>query len=62
MLGIEVETMMLLARAQAACLSSDPEIAKAGESVLSALVVVLKHPKAELPPELAPHIKILMRR
>ena len=66
MAGIMVDTALLLEKAQRAVVdgfkNQDTALIAAGESVLSALVVVLKHRKAELPAELAPHIKLILER
>lgn len=63
---IMVDTAKLLQLAQRACLTGirdrDPALQKAGESVMSALVVVLKYPQAELPDALGPHIELITGR
>lgn len=58
---IVVDTALMLERCQAAMQKAgkDADFAMfdAAESVMSALTVVLKHPKAELPGELRKHIE-----
>lgn len=63
---IPVDTQALLRDAQAALQEAEQtnnkELRDAAESVLSALVVVLRRKDAKVPVELAPHIAVLTRR
>lgn len=66
MAGLPVSTLDLLREVQTALYDAerhgDTELLAAAESVLSALIVVLRYPRAELPDALGPHIAVLIRR
>lgn len=63
--GVAVVTSTLLKQVQKALIrakaESDPELKQAAENVLSALIVVLRHPTAELPAKLKPFIDKVTR-
>ena len=59
--AVTVDTAALLEKCQAAMQKAgkdaDFALFNSAESVMSALTVVLKHPRAELPAALRPHIE-----
>ena len=63
---IEIDTVALLKEVHAALRevqrTGDPELLAAAESVLSCLVVVIRHEQASVPAELGPYIVKLIRR
>ena len=66
MTWLSIDTGALLKNAQDALqeaeATGDQELKNAAESVLSALVVVLRRKQAKVPEALAPHIAVLVRR
>lgn len=60
---VSIKTVPLLTQAHGAlresAISGDMQLKAAADSVLSALVLVLRHEQAEVPAELAPYIRKL---
>lgn len=59
---LQIDTVALLKDVHRALQTGDPELVAAAESVLSALVVVLRHEQAKVPDQLGPYIVTLVKR
>ena len=63
---LQIDTVALLKEVHSALKeiqqSGDPELLAAAESVLSALVVVIRHERASIPDEVGPYVVKLIRR
>lgn len=66
MTWLNVDTQALLKEVQEALeeveRTGNKELRASAESVLSALVVVLRRKNAQIPPALAPHVEALLNR
>lgn len=56
---IRIQTVPTLQLVHRALRSADPQLLAAADSVLSALIVVLRREEADVPNEVGPHLKRL---